>query len=231
VVEFSKKVFGAVFSEWSAYDLLWSLVPICVCLLFLWNRDRSGFWGEVVMYWAIGLAVLFLLLSRVVWVSLHLIPEIDPGRRYFLAITTLAMSAAAGGFVWFYRKQPIEMSAPAELTGSPVVGKTFRFTDLVLTDGTGPRNVVFEQCVILGPAVLCAGGQEGMTIAKCTFEGRGTYDHQFLGAVAYPPSGAIRALGCSFLRCKFSGVSFVAPANDIDAFKESMRANNSIGKY
>lgn len=222
--EFWGPLLTEVLSDWTGFGLLWALVPTVVVLLVLWGRDRTGFWSEVTTQVAIGFAGALILVSRFFWAALNMSPELDERRRNFLAASMFFVAALAAGLAWFLRRQPISLARGSELQGSPIVGKTFRLTEMVSTDGIAPRDIVFERCTILGPAVLCAGG--GLRIGNSRFENVVSFDRLVLGAVGYPPGGAIQALGCEFKRCTFDGVSFVVPAPEVERFKSYLLGNN-----
>lgn len=90
-----------------------------------------------------------------------------------------------------------------------------RLADLVVAT---PRidNTRFEDCLILGPAVLATTGNG--SIVGCSFDADPT---SILWPIEPPRSfvvGAIEAADCDFVRCRFSMVGFAGNPAFIEMF-------------
>ncbi|WP_350004373.1 hypothetical protein [Pseudarthrobacter sp. WHRI 8279] len=99
------------------------------------------------------------------------------------------------------------------------VGKVLRISDLTVTTSV-IRDRIFEDCLILGPAVLALVGS---TLEECIFDGD-------VDALLWeiPPErlqiiGAIQMENCTFLRCRFQMIGFAGPKDFAELFRSQIQ--------
>lgn len=99
------------------------------------------------------------------------------------------------------------------------VREVVRLADLVVASPS-IRGHRFEDCLLLGPAVIATTGET--VISHCTFDGEAD---ELLWRV--PPErktivGAIEAADCEFIRCRFSMIGFAGPDAFMEQFKRGL---------
>jgi hypothetical protein len=94
--------------------------------------------------------------------------------------------------------------------------QALRVSDLVVTDHI-VRGVTFENCVLMGPAVIALLGQGSVT--GCNLEGS-------LDAVLWPVAGdrgeIVGAIGfedCSLVGCSLRYIGFAVPEDQLASFR------------
>ncbi|MEV8023419.1 hypothetical protein [Microbacterium sp. NPDC080220] len=79
----------------------------------------------------------------------------------------------------------------------------------------------FEDCLIIGPAVLATTGDDGL-IEGCTFDGDASSLVWLIPDDRPYVIGAIEAANCQFVNCRFSMVGFAGGADFQRMFTEGM---------
>lgn len=98
--------------------------------------------------------------------------------------------------------------------------KVLRAADLIYDSKYVVENKVFEDCEFYGPAVVSILTDVPAQVSNCTFNG----DPQsiFIELPNKLITGVIGFRGCSFMRCKFTGIAFAGPKVVLDHMKANL---------
>lgn len=101
------------------------------------------------------------------------------------------------------------------MADSVTKSQVIRITEMTVAS-TKIENRQFEDCLILGPAVVAFSGDNHLD--NCSFEGP-------LDALLWeiPPErpqviGVVEVADCSFVKCRFQGVGFAGAKEFVDQF-------------
>ncbi|SDW32378.1 hypothetical protein SAMN04487912_102324 [Arthrobacter sp. cf158] len=97
-----------------------------------------------------------------------------------------------------------------------VSGKVLRITDLTITTHV-IRDHQFEDCLIIGPAVLALTGES--SLIDCTFDGEMDALLWEIPSTRPYVTGAIQVDGSTFTRCRFQLIGFAGPQAFVDKFR------------
>ena len=101
-------------------------------------------------------------------------------------------------------------------------GETIKICELVSCDSPTLANETFEDCTILGPALLGFIDEDSI-IGECTFNASGP-DAVLLEAPDRPITGVIGLYRVQFIRCHFDCIAFIGSEEFLANARASFRS-------
>lgn len=122
-------------------------------------------------------------------------------------------------------------ATPVELMDNHVSGKTFRISDVVV-DGR-VFNRTFEDCTIIGPAVVAVSGYG--SLYECLYKFSTKVDNLFLAFDYEPdktplsdfPEGVVVCEKCVFKRCLFQKITWIGTKESIAKHRQTITSGPS----
>ncbi len=192
-------------------SLLWNLISAGVLAMIsffeTWYLSHQNYdWGLILILVFISVGVALILLDRLR--QLFRSYSLPSGNQ------AVAVQEAVSGT----EHKPI--ASKEEMLQGTISGKEVLIYE-VPRQGTVIRHKTFEECDIIGPAILCP---LSMQFDLCLFTYEGNPD-AILWKIPEEKStaGAILLEGCRFNHCKFIGIGFCGPKKTLAVFKQLLK--------